>query len=86
MKEKAGVQTQAVNTRIGTYSETNKKGKVTTYHWMYEVNDATILENSERQRVWVSYEEALQATEKKRMSHLALQKCSLAPPPPATTA
>jgi ADP-ribose pyrophosphatase YjhB (NUDIX family) len=82
LHDKAGVSTSFLNSRVGSYSESNKKGKVIAHHWMYEVHAPTLLEtwpNADRQRVWVPYEEALKATEKKRMSHLALQKCSLAP-------
>ncbi|KAI7903613.1 uncharacterized protein BX663DRAFT_551308 [Cokeromyces recurvatus] len=81
LHEKAGVSTSYLSARIGSYSQANKKGKITAHHWMYEVHGPTLLKtwpNSNRQRVWVSYEEALKATENKRMSHLALERCSLA--------
>ncbi|KAI8984099.1 hypothetical protein BDF20DRAFT_816830, partial [Mycotypha africana] len=78
--EKAGVSTSFLSSRIGSYSESNKKGRVIAHHWMYEVHAPTLLESwpsKDRQRVWIPYAEALKATENKRMSHLALQKCSL---------
>ncbi|KAI9365136.1 hypothetical protein BD770DRAFT_377877 [Pilaira anomala] len=81
LHEKAGVAATFLSSRVGSYSESNKKGKVTAHHWMYEVNAPTLLETwpeSDRKRVWVSYEDALKAVEGKRMSHLALTKCSLA--------
>ncbi|GAN07583.1 hypothetical protein MAM1_0168d07083 [Mucor ambiguus] len=81
LNEKAGVAATFLTSRVGSYSESNKKGKVIAHHWMYEVHAPTLLEtwpNADRQRVWVPYEDALKATEKKRMSHLALEKCSLA--------
>lgn len=81
LNEKAGVAATFLSSRVGSYSESNKKGKVIAHHWMYEVHAPTLLEtwpNADRQRVWVPYEDALKATEKKRMSHLALEKCSLA--------
>ncbi|KAI9484115.1 MAG: hypothetical protein EXX96DRAFT_560952 [Benjaminiella poitrasii] len=81
LHEKAGVSATFLTARVGSYSESNKKGKVIAHHWMYEVHGPTLLQSwpgVNRQRVWVPYEEALKATEKKRMSHLALEKCSLA--------
>jgi ADP-ribose pyrophosphatase YjhB (NUDIX family) len=81
LQETAGASATFLTSRVGSYSEANKKGKVVAHHWMYEVH-SPVFQNtwpeSERQRVWVPYKDALAATENKRMSHLALQKCSLA--------
>jgi ADP-ribose pyrophosphatase YjhB (NUDIX family) len=81
LQETAGASATFLTNRVGSYAEANKKGKVVAHHWMYEVH-SPVFQNtwpeSERQRVWVTYNEALAATKNKRMSHLALQKCSLA--------
>lgn len=58
LHEKAGVTATFLSNRVGTYSETNKKGKVIAQHWMYEANAPLLLETwpeSDRQRVWVRY-------------------------------
>ncbi|GAA5807182.1 hypothetical protein MFLAVUS_000536 [Mucor flavus] len=81
LHEKAGVAATFLSSRVGSYAESNKKGRVIAHHWMYEVNAPTLLEtwpDATRQRVWVPYSDALKATESKRMSHLALTKCTLA--------
>ncbi|KAI8362664.1 hypothetical protein EDC96DRAFT_444776 [Choanephora cucurbitarum] len=77
LAEKAGIQTTFLSCRVGSYSETNKKGRITDQHWMYEVNSYSLLP-SDRQRSWFTYEEALEALKEKKISHLALEKCSLA--------
>ncbi|KAI8971220.1 hypothetical protein BDB01DRAFT_811763 [Pilobolus umbonatus] len=79
--EEAGVSADYLTRLIGSFDDTSKKGRVTAQHWMYEVHAPALLDtwsNADRERVWVTYEEALTATEKKKMSHLALEKCSLA--------
>ncbi|KAI8371922.1 hypothetical protein BD560DRAFT_395844 [Blakeslea trispora] len=76
LAEKAGIQTTFLSCRVGSYSETNKKGRITDQHWMYEVHSYNLLE-SDRQK-WFTYEDALGALKEKKISHLALEKCSLA--------
>ncbi|KAI9024273.1 hypothetical protein CLU79DRAFT_746407 [Phycomyces nitens] len=78
--EKAGVSVDYMTRRIGTYTEANKKGKITAHHWMFEVHNPTLLDTwpeSDRTRSWVTVNEALIATEDRRMSHLALNNSSL---------
>jgi ADP-ribose pyrophosphatase YjhB (NUDIX family) len=56
LMDKAGVSTSFLSCRVGSYSESNKKGRVIAHHWMYEVHAPTLLETwpeSDRQRVWV---------------------------------
>lgn len=56
LHEKAGVTASFLSSRVGSYSEANKKGKIIAHHWMYEVNAPTLLEtwpDATRERVWV---------------------------------
>jgi predicted NUDIX family NTP pyrophosphohydrolase len=56
LNEKAGISIDTIQKSIGTFEETNKKGRVTANHHFYEVQDITFLENwknSDRQREWV---------------------------------
>ncbi|KAI8368173.1 uncharacterized protein BYT42DRAFT_539300 [Radiomyces spectabilis] len=81
LHEEAGVSTNGLNCRVGTYTEANKKGNIIAHHWMYEVHASTLMDTwpaSDRQRFWVSYKDALLATADRRMAHLALTNCSLA--------
>lgn len=57
LHEKAGVAATFLSSRVGSYAESNKKGRVIAHHWMYEVNAPTLLEtwpDATRQRVWVN--------------------------------
>lgn len=77
LHQKAGVDALFLSKRIGCFSESNKKGRVVAHHWMYEVHNPTLLDQwpeSSRKRVWMTYEEALKASENKRMARLALEK------------
>lgn len=68
LHEKAGVAATFLSSRVGSYAESNKKGKVIAHHWMYEVNAPTLLEtwpDATRQRVWVNFI----SREKKRVKH-----------------
>ncbi|KAI7861532.1 hypothetical protein BDF14DRAFT_1868157 [Spinellus fusiger] len=78
--EKAGVDVGYMTCRIGTYTEANKRGKIIAHHWMYEVHDPTLVDSwpgSEKERVWVTVNEALAASQDRRIAHLALNNCSL---------
>ncbi|CEJ03927.1 hypothetical protein RMCBS344292_17900 [Rhizopus microsporus] len=77
LHDKAGIDTNYLSKRVGCFSESNKKGRVVAHHWMYEVHNPKLLDNwpeSNRKRVWMIHEEALKASENKRMAYLALQK------------
>ncbi|CAO3645707.1 unnamed protein product [Mucor hiemalis] len=57
LQQEAGIQVDKTAVRVGTYTEANKKGKIVGHHWMYEVNDYTLLDSwpaLDRNRVWVS--------------------------------
>ncbi|KAI8071353.1 hypothetical protein BC940DRAFT_294256 [Gongronella butleri] len=71
----ACVQTVSAAHRIGVFVEANKKGKTIAHHCMYQVDAFKSLPASPddtRTRIWVSYDEALQHTQDRNMSRLAL--------------
>ncbi|KAG1380946.1 hypothetical protein G6F61_003611 [Rhizopus arrhizus] len=77
LHDKAGIEAHYLAKRLGCFSESNKKGRVVAHHWMYEVHNPILLDDwpeSNRKRVWMTHEEALKASENKRMARLALQK------------
>ncbi|KAI9246788.1 hypothetical protein BY458DRAFT_527719 [Sporodiniella umbellata] len=77
LQQKAGLQAKFLSKRIGCFSETNKKGRVVVHHWIYEVHNPTLLDEwpeASRKRVWMTQQEALEASGSKRIACLALQK------------
>lgn len=58
LHDEAGIQVEAVDARVGTYTEANKKGKIVGHHWIFEVTNHVLLDTwpaIDRKRVWVSY-------------------------------
>lgn len=56
LREEAGIETEDIKQRVGTYTKANKKGKIVCHHWIYEITDPKVLEfwpAVDRQRVWV---------------------------------
>ncbi|KAG2182404.1 hypothetical protein INT43_007334, partial [Umbelopsis isabellina] len=69
-----------INKKVGTFTEAGKRGKINAYNWMYEMQVDKLEDNwpdHDRQRIWVSYEDALRATADRPISLLALKHCSL---------
>ncbi|KAI9496975.1 hypothetical protein BDB00DRAFT_806273 [Zychaea mexicana] len=93
LSEEAGlIRVDKSPIRLGTYCEGNKRGKTIAHHWMYEIRDAKFViertatkastelqeQQEQRERVWVTFKEALEATLDRPMSHLALKNSSFA--------
>ncbi|KAH8556324.1 hypothetical protein BGW37DRAFT_416710, partial [Umbelopsis sp. PMI_123] len=78
--ETAGIR-GAIKKKVGTFTEAGKRGKINAYNWMYEIQVYKIEDEwpgQDRKRIWVSYEDALQATTDRPISQLAIKHCSLA--------
>ncbi|CAO3699401.1 unnamed protein product [Rhizopus stolonifer] len=57
LRDEAGIETENIKQRVGTYTKANKKGKIVCHHWIYEITEPKVLEfwpAVDRQRIWVS--------------------------------
>ncbi|KAI9356154.1 hypothetical protein BD770DRAFT_390562 [Pilaira anomala] len=80
LHDEAGIQVDAVDARVGTYTEANKKGKIVGHHWIFEVKNHVLLDTwpaLDRKRVWFTFEEAIAACADRHISRLALNNSTL---------